>query len=247
MALYGTPVWFDRSRDAVNICRSFRTGAAIYDGTIVEPGLQTIACNPDIPLSIDADLIERAMRDDKPNRWSVPRTGSIAHWAVKLLPERKTCAVVLRNVPIHTSYEEACAWGFFGLLAEETSVHIDIEDAGGLAALSDIYRKTTTEDAWESMRDYFSSREVANDMHWFLKCVRTIWLKENDVLPMYFDPYTLTSEQEEESKELLERLPRFTYVIAVHLCTSGHELVASDNSVADTNKEREEEEETEVK
>ncbi|OTA73851.1 hypothetical protein M434DRAFT_18716 [Hypoxylon sp. CO27-5] len=227
MALYGTRAWFDRSGDVINVGRAFSTGAAIYDGRVVESGLQTIACsNPDIPLSIDADLVEKDGWDNRPP-WgtrSKPSFGTLAEWVVKkLLPGRRTCAVVLRNVPIRTSYEEACASGLFGLLAEETTVHINVEDAKKMAALSDMYKRTTKAERWDAMQEYFSNREVDYDISWFLKCVKAMWLKEKGVMWRTLAPDRLTLGDEEVFKEELEQLPQFTYVIAAHLsvCTPG--------------------------
>ncbi|KAI1410853.1 hypothetical protein F5Y13DRAFT_201823 [Hypoxylon sp. FL1857] len=239
MALFGTPVWFDSRRDSINIDCGFSIRGETYDGSVVGPGIQTLACNPDIPLSIDAALIEcdYARYFENLTEWEStlygpgkPVTGILAQWAIKLLTGRKTCSVVLRNVTMHLSHQEACASGLFGMFAEETTIHVDVEDTKQLAVLSELYRSTTTPERWESMRDYFSGWCVKEDKLGFLKCVKAAWLKENEVLPRSFDPYDDPwGDYNSRYFELLEKLPRFTFVIAVHLCTAGYGLKKSDD------------------
>ncbi|KAI0838892.1 hypothetical protein F5Y06DRAFT_296047 [Hypoxylon sp. FL0890] len=235
-AMFGTrtPVWFDRKRDVLHIDRIFPGGALPVDVPAtymdIQPGLQTLVCNPDVPLSIDVGLITRDYgryyenlmppADIVDGRSACDLNRGLSHWTLKRLVERKTCSVVIRNMTICMSHHDALASGFFGLFAEDSTVHVNVEDTQRIKALSALCKEITAPSSRrERMRGYRWREYIETDIAYFLKCVKTIWLKQHDVLPSMFSPLRLGPEMEEGFEELLRRLPRFTYVVAVHLCT----------------------------
>ncbi|KAH9993897.1 hypothetical protein F4779DRAFT_623417 [Xylariaceae sp. FL0662B] len=224
-ALLEKPVWFNWTTDTVHI---ERTRLPLYFNNINWSTIKgrdhaatapTVAPNRDVPLSVSWELIEQEfLRGDE----------KMTMWVVKHMAKRRKCEVVLFDMSIHMSHQDACASGLFGLFAEETTMHINIQDASQVETLSAAYDKAHAQMQRRNLRnisnlrEYLAGGELGDDIKFFLRCVKTAWLKENKAVSRTFDPYRLVPKMEPGFKDLLEMLPQFVYVVAVHLCELDH-------------------------
>lgn len=65
-------------------------------------------------------------------------------WAVKCMAKRRQCEIVLFDISIHMSHQDACASGLFGLFAEESTIHVNLQDASQVQELSAALDKAYT-------------------------------------------------------------------------------------------------------
>ncbi|KAI0108199.1 hypothetical protein F4814DRAFT_48767 [Daldinia grandis] len=227
-SFWNTPVWLDQSTDMIHIdedCyRKFgcRTDS---DGKNIEPGLQEIIERTSIPLSVGRSIFLGF--DPK-----YPKGNGFARWALRRIIERGECTVVLTSTSIHLNHRDACASGLFGHFTEGTPAFIDINDARQVKALSAAcdmapVRKGSSRN-WDVLQVYeqVSSRYMDHYINCFLKCIRTMWLKENNALRETFIPWKFGQEQERKAlhQKLLNQLPRFTFVIVVHFHESKYKI-----------------------
>ncbi|KAI1136947.1 hypothetical protein F5Y05DRAFT_414668 [Hypoxylon sp. FL0543] len=221
MIKYSRPIWFDPTRDSINIDRYFP-----LIGWFIKPVLKAALHNPDIPLSLDLELIKLIHSSYIPyqiadwrNILRSRRVSRLSGLTIKFLGGRRACSVVLWHEHVHMSPQDACALGFFGLFGEQTPIHINVDDSQDLDTLSTIYRRWLGRETWTiNEHSYLQSRRaVDRDICGFLKCVKTKWLKKHGALSRDFTPWELTPTVERRFEELLARLPQFNFVIAVHL------------------------------
>ncbi|KAI1653318.1 hypothetical protein F4813DRAFT_393766 [Daldinia decipiens] len=219
-AFWNTPVWFNRKTDTIHIDEdSYRKFGRREDGSgeDAEPGLQELVECSSIPLSVSRSIF---LGFDPIH----PRGSDFARWSLRHIIERRECTVVLTSTSIHLNYQDACASGLFGHFAEETPAFVDINDARQVKALSTAcdmapMRKGSTRN-WDVLQVYeqISSEYMKHYITCFLQCVRTMWLKENNALRDTFIPWKFNRGREEKApyKTILEQLPQFTFVVAVH-------------------------------
>ncbi|KAI1379995.1 hypothetical protein F4677DRAFT_464137 [Hypoxylon crocopeplum] len=146
---------------------------------------------------------------------------------------------------IHMRYREACASGLFGLFAEETSIHVDVQDPRQMEKLSAAYSKAYYPARWgrtrgiSELREFLSNGRIDDYITTFLQCVKTIWFKTQKVLTQEFIADDLIPKHEKLPwiDQLLRRLPRFRFVVAVHLCMSEHKDPDEFLSTADADEE----------
>lgn len=139
MAGWRTPVWFDCKTDTININHVYTDGFTIsteegVQGSGHEPGLQAVACDSTIPLSVHAELFEpRGSAGGQTTREPLPQ------WMLKRVKQRRQFDVVLATGSIHLTNQQACASGLFGPFAEETTVHVCLNDDDQLQRLFAAY------------------------------------------------------------------------------------------------------------
>lgn len=247
-AFWNTPVWFNRSTDTIHIDEdSYRKFGRREDddGEDVEPGLQELVEYSDIPLSVSRSIF---LGFDPIH----PKGSDFARWALQRVIERGECTVLLTSTSVHLNYQDACASGLFGHFAEETPAFVDINDARQVKALSAVcdmapMRKGSTRN-WDVLQVYeqISNGYMNHYITCFLQCVRTMWLKENNALRDTFIPWKFGCGREDKPsyKKILEQLPRFTFVVAVHFHKSKDKRYNSskhqEKSIAFFNRLREE-------
>ncbi|KAI0849271.1 hypothetical protein F5Y00DRAFT_70289 [Daldinia vernicosa] len=222
-AFFNTPVWFDRSTDVIYIdedhYRKFRLDGSDDEGA--ELGLRELVDGSNIPLSVNRSVF---LGFDPLH----PKGSDFARWALKHIIERGECSVVLTSTEIHLNHQDAIASGLFGHFAEETPVLVDINNDRQVKMLSAAcsmapIRKGSTRN-WDVLQTYeqISSGYLNFYMKCFLQCVRTMWLKENGALRETFIPWKFDSGRENRPayKDILDRLPRFKFVVAVYFYQS---------------------------
>lgn len=119
------------------------------------------------------------------------------------------------HLSMHMAHQDACASGFFGLFAEETTVHIELGDTRRLKALLAAFKKSHSPEEGMKLRAYLSDGQALwEDISTFLSCVKTRWLKANDVFPRGFnlEPPHPSVRGNSKSQEIVATAP------TLHLC-----------------------------
>ncbi|KAI0148826.1 hypothetical protein GGR57DRAFT_230423 [Xylariaceae sp. FL1272] len=222
----GAPVWYDRKTDIINIGRVYSFESNLVAEESVEKvdslrsGFKDFICRPVTRISVAKDAI-----------FYCPDS-AFARWVVRRMAERLvSCSIVVADMSIHLPREAAAASELFGLFAESTTVHVDMQDTKwfeALFALKKMFKQpkgrgTPVTDSLVQGRTYQYMRR-RHGVPEFLHCVKAIWLKENGALPADVESWKLfpTLEKYEGIRQVLALLPEFEFAIAVHLCTNPH-------------------------
>ncbi|KAI0864324.1 hypothetical protein F4860DRAFT_529838 [Xylaria cubensis] len=189
------------------------------DDREIAPELRELLSDPNAPLCIDYNLHSSG--------WSVWEGAKhfwkdeFVEWALKYIAKRKECTVVIGMTTLTMTYQEACESGLFGLFAESDVVHIDVTDNiqnRRLQAVENFGKMET----WKSgsLRDYIRGPDVRKDMSMFLEEIWLLWLKKEKLLPRNLESIDLPLSA--QATLSVKRLPKFNFVIAVHLKRDDH-------------------------
>ncbi|KAI0549890.1 hypothetical protein F4679DRAFT_229817 [Xylaria curta] len=226
-------LWFDRDTDMICIDanpihpqyfrpRNDNNNNNNNDNTDdrgIAPELRELLSDPNAHLCIDYCLI----RIGRPLPHGTGLPGNFVwkykfvEWALQYITKRKTCAVVIGRADTRMSYQEACESGLFGPFAEAQVVHIDVDDDiqnPKLQALEKFGSMVPLVESW-NLRDYIRSHYVRQDKSRFLKDIRLLWLQKEKLLPRNLESIGVPLST--EAALSVERLPKFNFVIAVHL------------------------------
>ncbi|KAI0387159.1 hypothetical protein F5Y04DRAFT_77930 [Hypomontagnella monticulosa] len=220
--LWKTPIWVDRKRDTVIVDRSSSLDWLIrHESRIVSPRMRELINSSNIPIDITYDLI---VHDG-------PRADERTFWVLDRLAGRETCSVVLHEVAIHLTHNDACASGLFGLFAEEATVHINIKDVKKVARLYRAFEKAIAprgskgNTGISTLRECLSDDLIGNEIYCLEQFAKTFWLQKNKAIDIDADPLDINFNDPcpPSFQRLLDQLPEFVFVIAVHLCEWNHE------------------------
>ncbi|TRX92033.1 hypothetical protein FHL15_007130 [Xylaria flabelliformis] len=189
------------------------------DDREIAPELQELLSNPNAPLCIEYNL--------RNNGWPVRKGAKhfckeeFVEWALKYIAKRKECTVVIGFTHLSMTYQEACESGLFGLFAESDVVHINVNDDIQNRRLEAV-EKFGKMETWKSgsLRDYIRGPDVREDMSRFLEAIWLLWLKKEKLLPRNLESIDLPLST--QATLSVKRLPKFNFVIAVHLEMDDH-------------------------
>ncbi|KAI2627472.1 hypothetical protein GGS26DRAFT_599344 [Hypomontagnella submonticulosa] len=206
------PIWVDHGHDIAILNNRYLLDCYIYDEDHADPGIRKLVNSSDIPISIGHELV---VHDG-------PRADSRTMWVLDRLAGRKTCSVVLFDMTIHLTHREAIDSDLFGLFAEETTIHIGIKDGKQLARLFDTYETAFVPKGMpdlSALRKYLSGDEISTHIFCFLQFTKVFWLQRNKILHLDADPldYDFEDPLPPGWQHLLDQLPEFNFVVAIHL------------------------------
>jgi len=214
MAGWRTPVWFDRKTDTINIDHTYTDGFTIsaeegVQGIGQEPGLQTLACDSTIPLSVHAELFEpRGSAGGQTVREPLPQ------WMLKRVTQRRQFDVVLATGSIHLTHQQACASGLFGPFAEETTIHVCLNDDDQLRRLFAAYGS-------DSVCRTDVLRQAWIDSNSLVGFVASLEPKLSKFLENVENIDALRSKQNRDVWPEPGQSPEFRWVIAIYRCGDG--------------------------
>ncbi|KAK6951307.1 hypothetical protein Daesc_007839 [Daldinia eschscholtzii] len=217
-AFWETPVWFNRKTDRIHLDEDYYRQWSLRDEDTEPQGMEILAYDRSIPLSIERTIVLG-------HNPLYPIGSEYPIWALERLVEREECDVVLAHTTMFMKHEHAVESGLFGNFAEESPAFINVKDAKQIAALVatcdmvPVRRSSTRNAGLFQVKEDIVKGYMMYYIVCFLKCVRTLWLKINGALRYTFDPWSFTKgmENRERYQRYLQRLPKFNYVVAVHL------------------------------
>ncbi|KAI0186466.1 hypothetical protein EV127DRAFT_438648 [Xylaria flabelliformis] len=189
------------------------------DDREIAPELRELLSDPNAPLCIDYNLHSSGWPDYEGAKhfWK----DEFVEWALKYIAKRKECTVVIGMTTLTMTYQEACESGLFGLFAESDVVHIDVTDDIQNRRLQAV-EKFGKMEIWKSgsLRDYIRGPDVRKDMSMFMEVIWLLWLKKEKLLPRNLESIDLPLST--QATLSVKRLPKFNFVIAVHLKRDDH-------------------------
>ena len=237
MGLWRGSVWFNGRTDAISINPKYCGLITLYGSrkircNEVAPALRTLMSSTKTLLNFSSRLIEDECFPPlgEENKACVP--GDVPRWILQRIGLQNKCTVILDNLTIRMTYESACASGLFGHFAEETPIHIDVQNNKQverlLATCNNELTRSGRRKSLQKVQDRFRTgyqTRYFQDISFFLLCLKTIWLKRAKLLPPNLDPHELTEDDERlpHFKSALDRLPELTFVVAIHFCELGIE------------------------
>ncbi|RWA06610.1 hypothetical protein EKO27_g8493 [Xylaria grammica] len=231
-------MWFDKTTDSISFDPHIAQivvlhVSSIYSRHHISPILEALLLDPTIPLCIGSSLIQiaaehRLWASFDPTSSLAPQIGEagVADLAVECLSLRSECTVVLEKVALHLTYQDACDCGLFGLFAESDTAHVNVKDPVQIQKLRDIddtkqtCRKRHGTWSLKTALAYLGTEKIQQRIDAFLRYIVMFWPKcgEDNILD-HGTRAVVTDERDRSTDPTSPpQLPRFTFVLAVHLC-----------------------------